>query len=89
MTKAQLKKLKELDAFLKENKMSLQGVNVSLGFNLHKYHKTNNIIDTYVRLNLGIGYTRGRDSYIQELNDLPKVKEFYHIDKNGKLKSCM
>ena len=89
MTKTQLRKLKELDAFLKERNMELQGDNIMVGFNMHKYYKASNIIDEYVRLNLDIGYIRGSNSYIQELNGLPKVKEHYYIDKNGKLKSCM
>ena len=82
MTKAQLKKIKELDAFLKQRKMELCGDSIIMGFNMHKYGT-----EKHVQLNLDIGYIRGSDSDIQELNEIPKIKEHYHIDKNGKLKS--
>ncbi len=82
MTKAQLKKIKELDVFLKQRKMKLRGSDIIMGFNMHKYGT-----EKHVQLNLDIGYIRGSDSNIEELNEIPKIKEHYHIDKNGKLKS--
>ena len=82
MTKTQLKKIKELDAFLKQKKMKLRGSDIIMGFNMQKYGT-----EKHVQLNLDIGYIRGSDSDIQELNEIPKIKEHYHIDKNGKLKS--
>jgi len=86
MTKTQLRKLKKLDAFLKENKMSLQGENITVGFNTHKYYKADNIFDEYVYLNLDLGLLRGMDSYIHQLKGFPKIKERYHINKYGELK---
>lgn len=83
MTKTELKKLKELDAFLKERNMELRGDNIIVGFNRHKYH----LDEEFFQLNLDLGLIRGGNANIQELNELPKVKEHYYIDKNGKLKS--
>lgn len=86
MTKTQLQKIKELDAFLKKRKMELRGNDVIVGFNRHKDY---NIWEDeeFVQLNLEIGLIRKGNANIQELNELPKVKEHYYVDKNGKLKS--
>ena len=62
--------------------MELSGNNIIVGFNRHKY----NLDEECFQLNLEIGLIRGGNANIQELNELPKVKEQYYIDKNGKLK---
>ncbi len=82
MTKTQLQKIKELDAFLKKRNMELRGENNLIGFNRHNYRE-----EEYVSLDLVLGFVRGYHSTIDELNKLPKIKESYYIDKNGKLKS--
>ena len=87
MTKTQLKHIKELDAFLKERKMELRGDNIIVGFNMHKYKGTGNIIEEHVCLNIDIGFIRGGNANIAELNERPTIKEHYYIDKNGKVKS--
>lgn len=74
MTKRQLEKIKKLDAFLKQNKLHLIGDNVIIKFNS---------IES-VQLNLDIGTCI--DTYIQELNDLPKFKECYRIQNNRIIK---
>jgi hypothetical protein len=81
MTKTELKKLKELDAFLKERNMKLSGRNIIVGFNANKYNGK----DNYVQLNLNIGFIQGSSSDIEELNETPKIKNHYYIQK-GKLK---
>ena len=83
MTKTQLQKIKELNTFLKERNMELKGYNIMVGFNRHKYY----LDEECFQLNLDLGFIRGDDANIQELNGLPKVKEHYYINKNGKLKS--
>jgi hypothetical protein len=76
MTKTELKKLKELNAFLREKKMELRGSNIIVGFNADKC-KIN-----WVQLDLDIGIGQ---STIKELNDTPTIKNHYYIQK-GKLK---
>jgi len=51
MTKTELKKLKELDAFLKERNMKLSGRNVLVRFNADNY----NINCVQLDLDIGIG----------------------------------
>jgi len=79
MTKTELKKLKELDAFLREKKMELRGSNIIVGFNADKC-KIN-----CVQLDLDIGISQLGQSTIKELNDTPTIKNHYYIQK-GKLK---
>jgi hypothetical protein len=81
MTKPELKKLKELDAFLNERNMKLSGRNIIVGFNANKYNGK----DNYIQLNLNIGFIQGSSSDIEELNETPKIKNHYYIQK-GKLK---
>jgi len=81
MTKKELKKLKELDAFLKERNMELRGRNIIVGFNVNEYNGK----DNYVQLNLNIGFIQGSSSDIEELNETPRIKNHYYIQK-GKLK---
>jgi hypothetical protein len=79
MTKTELKKLKELDAFLREKKMELSGRNILVRFNADNY-KIN-----CVQLDLDIGIARVGQSTIKELNDTPTIKNHYYIQK-GKIK---
>ena len=81
MTKPELKKLKELDAFLNERNMKLSGRNIIVGFNANKYNGK----DNYVQLNLNIGFIQGSSSDIEELNETPTIKNHYYIQE-GKLK---
>lgn len=81
MTKTELKKLKELDAFLRERNMELRGSNIIVGFNVNEYNGK----DNFVSLNLRLGFLRGSDSDIAELNRTPTTKNHYYIQK-GKLK---
>jgi len=81
MTKTELKKLKELDALLKERNMELRGRNIIVGFNVNEYNGK----DNYVQLNLNIGFIQGSSSDIEELNETPRIKNHYYIQK-GKLK---
>jgi hypothetical protein len=81
MIKTELKKLKELDTFLRERNMKLSGRNIIVGFNANKYNGK----DNYVQLNLNIGFIQGSSSDIEELNETPKIKNHYYIQK-GKLK---
>jgi hypothetical protein len=81
MTKTELKKLKELDAFLKERNMELRGRNIIVGFNVNEYNGK----DNYVQLNLNIGFIQGSSSDIEELNETPRIKNHYYIQE-GKLK---
>jgi hypothetical protein len=81
MTKTELKKLKELDAFLKERNMELRGRNIIVGFNVNEYNGK----DNYVQLNLNIGFIQGSSSDIEELNETPTIKNHYYIQE-GKLK---
>jgi hypothetical protein len=76
MTKTELKKLKELDAFLREKKMELRGSNIMVGFNADKC-KINRV---QLDLDIGIG-----QSTIKELNDTPTFKNQYYIEC-GKIK---
>jgi len=78
MTKTELKKLKELDAFLKERNMKLRGRNVLVRFNDDNY-KIN-----CVQLDLDMNWEDGY-STIKELNETPTIKNHYYIQK-GKLK---
>jgi hypothetical protein len=77
MTKTELKKLKELDAFLRERNMELRGSNIIVGFNANKYNGK----DNYVQLNLSIGFIKGSSSDIEELNEIPTIKNRYYIQK--------
>jgi hypothetical protein len=81
LTKTELKKLKELDAFLRERNMELRASNILVGFNVHKYYRK----DKYVHLDLNVGFTISGDSNIVELNDKPTIKNHYYIQK-GRLK---
>lgn len=79
MTKTELKKLKELDAFLKERNIKLSGRNILVRFNADHY-KIN-----CVQLDLDIGNGDDDHSNIIELNKTPTIKNHYYIQK-GKLK---
>ena len=79
MTKTELKKLKELDTFLRERNMQLRGTNIIVRFNADKY-KIN-----CVQLDLDIGIGEDGYSNIEELNETPRIKNHYYIQK-GKLK---
>jgi hypothetical protein len=81
MTKTELKKLKELDAFLRERNMELRASNILVGFKANKYGGK----DKYVQLDLNVGFIRSGDSNIVELNDKPTIKNHYYIQK-GRLK---
>ena len=78
MTKTELKKLKELDTFLKERNMQLRGTNIIVRFNADKYKI--NSVQLDLDMNWDIGY-----SNIKELNETPTIKNHYYIQK-GKLK---
>ena len=79
MTKTELNKLKELDAFLKERNMKLSGRNVLVRFNADNYNIN------CVQLDLDIGIGEDGYSNIEELNETPRIKNHYYIQK-GKLK---
>ncbi len=81
MTKTELNKLKELDAFLKEKNIRLRGENVSVKFNADNYYIN------CVQLDLDIGNGEDDHSEIIELykNQTPRFKNHYYI-KEGKLK---
>ena len=78
MTKTELKKLKELDTFLKERNMQLRGTNIIVRFNADKYKI--NSVQLDLDMNWDVGY-----SNIKELNETPTIKNHYYIQK-GKLK---
>jgi len=76
MTKTELKKLKELDTFLRERNMQLRGTNIIVRFNADKINSVQLDLD----MNWDVGY-----SNIKELNETPTIKNHYYIQK-GKLK---
>ena len=76
MTKTELKKLKELDTFLRERNMQLRGTNIIVRFNADKI----NCVQLDLDMNWEVGY-----SNIKELNETPTIKNHYYIQK-GKLK---
>lgn len=78
MTKTELKKLKELDTFLRERNMQLHGTNIIVRFNADKYKI--NSVQLDLDMNWDVGY-----SNIKELNETPTIKNHYYIQK-GKLK---
>ena len=78
MTKTELKKLKELDTFLRERNMQLRGTNIIVRFNADKYKI--NSVQLDLDMNWDVGY-----SNIKELNETPTIKNYYYIQK-GKLK---
>jgi hypothetical protein len=78
MTKTELKKLKELDTFLRERNMQLRGTNIIVRFNADKYKI--NSVQLDLDMNWDVGY-----SNIKELNETPTIKNHYYIQK-GKLK---
>ena len=78
MTKTELKKLKELDTFLKERNMQLRGTNIIVRFKAAKYKI--NCVQLDLDMNWDVGY-----SNIKELNETPTIKNHYYIQK-GKLK---
>jgi len=78
MTKTELKKLKELDTFLRERNMQLRGTNIIVRFNADK--SKSNSVQLDLDMNWDVGY-----SNIKELNETPTIKNHYYIQK-GKLK---
>ena len=76
MTKTELKKLKELDTFLKERNMQLRGTNIIVRFNANKI----NCVQLDLDMNWEVGY-----SNIKELNETPTIKNQYYIEY-GKIK---
>jgi len=78
MTKTELKKLKELDTFLRERNMQLRGTNIIVRFNADKYKI--NSVQLDLDMNWDVGY-----SNIKELNETPTIKNHYYIQK-GKIK---
>ena len=81
MTKKQLQKIKELDAFLKEKNIELWGDCIVISFNSNKRSFNSN--KEFVALNLDIGITNV--SHIEELNNAPTIKNSYSIS-NGRIK---
>jgi len=81
MTKTELKKLKELDTFLRERNMQLRGTNIIVRFNADKYKI--NSVQLDLDMNWDVGY-----SNIKELNETPTIKNHYYIQK-GKLKQYL
>ena len=79
MTKTELKKLKELDTFLRERNMQLRGTNIIVRFNANKI----NCVQLDLDMNWEVGY-----SNIKELNETPTIKNHYYIQK-GKLKQYL
>ena len=79
MTKTELKKLKELDTFLRERNMQLRGTNIIVRFNADKI----NCVQLDLDMNWEVGY-----SNIKELNETPTIKNHYYIQK-GKLKQYL
>lgn len=82
MTKNQLQKIKELDAFLKEKNIELWGDRIVISFNSNKERSFNSNKE-FVTLNLDIGITDV--SHIEELNNAPTIKNSYSIS-NGRIK---
>ena len=76
MTKTELKKLKELDTFLRERNMQLRGTNIIVRFNADKI----NCVQLDLDMNWEVGY-----SNIKELNETPTIKNQYYIEY-GKIK---
>jgi hypothetical protein len=76
MTKTELKKLKELDTFLRERNMQLRGTNIIVRFNANKI----NCVQLDLDMNWEVGY-----SNIKELNETPTIKNQYYIEY-GKIK---
>jgi hypothetical protein len=76
MTKTELKKLKELDTFLREKNMQLRGTNIIVRFNADKINSVQLDLD----MNWEVGY-----SNIKELNKTPTIKNQYYIEY-GKIK---
>jgi len=76
MTKTELKKLKELDTFLRERNMQLRGTNIIVRFNANKI----NCVQLDLDMNWEVGY-----SNIKELNKTPTIKNQYYIEY-GKIK---
>ena len=76
MTKTELKKLKELDTFLRERNMQLRGTNIIVRFNANKI----NCVQLDLDMNWEVGY-----SNIKELNKTPTIKNQYYI-QYGKIK---
>jgi len=76
MTKTELKKLKELDTFLRERNMQLRGTNIIVRFNADKI----NCVQLDLDMNWEVGY-----SNIKELNKTPTIKNQYYIEY-GKIK---
>jgi len=76
MTKTELKKLKELDTFLRERNMQLRGTNIIVRFNADKI----NCVQLDLDMNWEVGY-----SNIKELNKTPTIKNQYYI-QYGKIK---
>jgi len=76
MTKTELKKLKELDTFLRERNMQLRGTNIIVRFNADKI----NCVQLDLDMNWDVGY-----SNIKELNETPTIKNQYYIEY-GKIK---
>jgi len=76
MTKTELKKLKELDTFLREKNMQLRGTNIIVRFNADKI----NCVQLDLDMNWEVGY-----SNIKELNKTPTIKNQYYIEY-GKIK---
>jgi len=76
MTKTELNKLKELDAFLRERNMQLRGTNIIVRFNANKI----NCVQLDLDMNWDVGY-----SNIKELNETPTIKNQYYIEY-GKIK---
>ncbi len=76
MTKTELKKLKELDTFLRERNMQLRGTNIIVRFNANKI----NCVQLDLDMNWDVGY-----SNIKELNETPTIKNQYYIEY-GKIK---
>jgi len=76
MTKTELKKLKELDTFLRERNMQFRGTNIIFRFNADKI----NCVQLDLDMNWEVGY-----SNIKELNKTPTIKNEYYI-QYGKIK---
>jgi hypothetical protein len=81
MTKTELKKLKELDTFLRERNMQLRSTNIIVRFNADKCKI--NSVQLDLDMNWDVGY-----SNIKELNETPTIKNHYYIQK-GKLKQYL
>lgn len=80
MTQAQLEKIKELDIFLKERNMDLEGSDIMVGFNVDKSDESRK----FICLNLNIGKLMGYDSVIVETG-LPIINHRYYIKDGGEI----